>query len=100
MEDETQDQDLFQEWALLELMGHRKLFGLVQETAMPGNLYRIDVYVGDDDAAVLTQFYGPAAVYSITPMAENVVRRMARGCQPEPVTRWELPLPEEGEGAR
>jgi hypothetical protein len=46
-------------WGLLELMGHRRLAGLI--TRDDGGLVRIDVPNG------CTQWYGPAAVYCITP---------------------------------
>ena len=82
----------FQEWVMLELMGHRRLFGLLQETDMPGSLYRIDIYVGDAEDPDITQFYSVDAVYCITPMSENLVRQMAAKSQVRPVAVYELPL--------
>ena len=112
----------FEGYAILELMGHRKLAGYVKWTQGP--LLRIDVpgeihevpcqkcgknFAWHDDALrptaslehsfvpgwFATQFYGPAAIYCITPTTEDLARRVAKGCRPEPVSRWELPaLPE------
>ena len=98
----------FKEWCVLELMGHRKLAGLVTEQEIAGHGFlRLDIYlrqtpitVGPDtgpipiksEAPVSTQFYSPSSVYAITPVSEETARRFAEGHQPEPVTRWELPL--------
>lgn len=83
----------FEGWAVLELMGHRKLAGYVREQNVAGaGFIRIDVPGPTGDAAdVATQFYAPGALYCLTPTTEDVARRFAAGCRPEPVTRWELP---------
>lgn len=82
----------FDGWAILELMGHRRLAGKLTEVsggALAG-FVRIDV-PGEGDAVTATQFYAPAAVYCITPTTEETARAVARGSQPAPVQRWELP---------
>lgn len=38
-----------------------------------------------------TQFYAPAAVYAVTPTTEDMARRFAARCKPQPVEEWELP---------
>jgi hypothetical protein len=79
----------FNDWAVLELMGHRKLAGKVTEQTIAGvGLIRIDIPNGDTRT---TQFYHPNALYCLTPCSEEVVRAFAKQAQPEPVTRWELP---------
>ncbi len=85
---------VFEGWAILELMGHRKLGGYVREQNVAGaGFLRIDVHVPGKAEAIATQFYSPGALYCLTPVAEDVARRFALGVQPEPVTRWELPAP-------
>ena len=91
----------FKEWCILELMGHRKLAGLVSEQEIAGHGFlRLDIHttkryrpdgneVGDDHKS--TQFYSPSSVYAITPVTEDTARAFAEGNQPAPVTRWELP---------
>lgn len=82
--------ETFREWAILELMGHRKLAGLVTEQEIGGSkLVRIDV--AGDAGIVATQFYGSAAIYCITPVSEELARRVAKSYQVAPVTQWELP---------
>jgi len=76
----------FDEWAILELMGHRKLAGKVSEATIGGAAFiRIDV------PGAASQFYSPAAVYCITPTTEELAMRIAQNHAPAPVTRWELP---------
>jgi hypothetical protein len=79
----------FEGWAILELMGHRRLAGYVQAQEIAGaGMLRIDV--PGDDGPVATQFYSPAAVYCITPTTEAIARSVAKKSQPTPVQRWEL----------
>jgi hypothetical protein len=94
---------IFEGWAILELMGHRRLAGYVQEATIAGGAFiRIDVAEAEIDDipevlqntapndATATQFYSPAAVYCITPTTERIARAVARGNKPAPVQRWEL----------
>lgn len=79
-------------WAVLELMGHRRLAGYLTEQEVAGAAFiRIDV--PGDEGATATQFYAPAAVYCITPTTEEIARAVAKRDRPEPVSRWELPAP-------
>lgn len=72
----------FEGWAILELMGHRKLAGYLREQDVAGAAFiSIDV-PGPDGASVATQFYAPGAVYCITPTTEDLARRVARASQP------------------
>lgn len=79
-------------WAILELMGHRRLAGYVREQEIAGkDMLRIDVPdPGAGSDAVATQFYSPQALYCLTPTTEAVARATAARARPEPVTRWEL----------
>jgi hypothetical protein len=81
-------------WAILELMGHRRLAGHVTEVQVAGaGMLRLDVPGEQTGDAVATQFYSPSAVYCITPCTEELARRAARLCRPAPVHRYELPAP-------
>jgi hypothetical protein len=88
----------FPGWAILELMGHRRLAGFVTEAEVAGTkLLRLDVYApeppdtDEDERPVATQLYGGAAIYCITPTTEEIARAVAATRRPEPVQRWELP---------
>lgn len=81
-------------WAILELMGHRRLAGFLTEAEVAGaKMLRIDV--PGRDGQMTTQFYAPAAVYAITPTTEELARRFAEHAQPRPVSVYELPAPAE-----
>lgn len=80
----------YEGWAVLELMGHRRLAGKLSEQVVGGGSFiRLDV-PGDGDTWTATQFYAPAAVYCITPTTEAIARRVAASSRPAPVTAWEL----------
>jgi hypothetical protein len=93
----TEDrQDAFEGWAIVELMGHRRLAGYVREATVAGaSMLRLDVPNPDEPEAYATQFYSSAALYCLTPVTEDTARAVARNAQPAPVTRWELPAPSE-----
>src|SRR5688500_6486700 len=88
-------------WAILELMGHRRLGGRVSEATIAGGAFiRIDVpHPNEAGVFTATQFYSPAAVYAITPTTEEIACAIARGA-PEPVSRWDLRALTEPAGAR
>lgn len=82
----------FTGWMILELMGHRRLFGLVSEQEIAGaSFLRVDVYRGQEEKACATQFYSASAVYCMTPTTEDLARQMAAQAVPQPVSRFELP---------
>lgn len=85
----------YEGWAILELLGHRRLGGFVREATIFGAaMIRIDVPGTDESpgiGATATQYYSAAALYSLTPTTEAMARIVARGNQPQPVARWELP---------
>ena len=82
----------FEEWAILELMGHRRLAGKVSEQVIAGQGFiRIDIPNGEK---MTTQFYGPGSVYALTPVAEDVARRLAASINAAPINPWEFPRKE------
>jgi hypothetical protein len=96
----TTDQPAFEGWAIVELMGHRRLAGMVTEAQIAGHAFiRLDVPaptigIGDDPEDGVrtdaTQFYSPAAVYCITPTSLETALKVAAMARPAPATRWEL----------
>lgn len=83
----------FEGWAIVEMMGHRRVAGRVSETEIAGaKLLRIDV-PGDGADDFCTQFIGGAAIYCLTPTGEKEARAVAAASRPAPVTRFELPEP-------
>jgi hypothetical protein len=80
----------FDSWAILELMGHRRLAVKVMETNIAGGVFlRIDI--PGKDSKYTSQFYSPASIYCITPTTEEIARAVAVNNQPEPAYKWEFP---------
>ena len=80
----------FSEWAVLELMGHRRLAGRVTEEQIAGaGVLRLDV-PGEGGQPAVTQYYSPSALYCITPTTEEIARKIAKANRPAPVHRYEL----------
>lgn len=85
--------ELFDQWAILELMGHVRLAGRVTEEEHFGaKLGRIDIPNGD---GFTTQYFSGGSIYRLTPTTEEIARGVAARNQPEPVHRWELPAPQQ-----
>ena len=83
--DEPKAEAEFAGWAILEILGHRKLAGYVRPATFAGaGVIRIDVPGADGNVA--TQLYAPSALYCLTPVTEELARRVARAHEPEPVT--------------
>lgn len=81
----------FDQWAILELMGHVRLAGRVTEEEHFGaKLGRIDIPNGD---GFTTQYFSGGSIYRLTPTTEVIARQVAQSNQPQPVHRWELPAP-------
>lgn len=79
----------YEGWAILELMGHRRLGGYVSEVELAGSrMLRIDVHDGDES---FTQFYGGGSIYCLTPTSEETARKLASISRAGPVQPWELP---------
>jgi hypothetical protein len=71
-----------QQWAILELFGHRVLAGRVSEVErFGGKLCRIEVPIGpapgSGEESFVAQEYGHGAIYCLTPCAEEVARAQA-----------------------
>lgn len=81
----------FREWALVELFGHQRITGLVSEATLAGGAFlRVDVPQVDEQPA-FTRFFGPSAIYSISPITEELARQMCRAHRNVPVERYQLP---------
>ena len=68
-------------WALVELFGHQRIVGyLSQQTFGTGVLFRVDVPDLTSSGKVIrngfTRYFGLSSIYSITPISEEMVRRL------------------------
>lgn len=89
----TDEREPWEGWAIVELMGHRRLAGLVSRVEVAGvGMIRLDVPEGPDCPAA-TQYYSPSSLYCLTPTTEEIARGLATHNRPAPVTRYELSPP-------
>ncbi len=89
--------EAYEGWAIVELLGRRRLAGKVSQTEQYGAaMLRLDI---PDHEGWSTQFIGGGSIYCLTPTTETVVRAVAVSNQPQPVHRWELPAAPEIEDA-
>jgi hypothetical protein len=80
-------------WAVLELFGHVRLAGRVTEASIGGcSFLRVDV-PKEDGEIDFTRYFGNGAIYSMTPVTEEVARRVGNGSAQAPVKPWEMPRP-------
>jgi len=66
----------FEQWGIVELMGHQQIAGRLTEEVVAGaNLLRVDIPTGPD--TFRTAYYGPSAIYALHVTAEAESRAMA-----------------------
>lgn len=81
----------FEQWCIVEVMGHQKFAGLVTEQVLGGaSFIRIDIpAVGNQPE--FTKMFGASSIYAITPCTEEVARGVAATLQNRPVSVYDLP---------
>lgn len=72
----------FEEWAVLELMGHQQIAGLLTEQEIAGHAFlRVDVpalkTATGIELAGYTKYFGTGSVYAIHPCSEELARKAA-----------------------
>lgn len=77
------------EWAIVELMGHVKLAGrLTEEEKFGTKMGRLDIPEGE---GFVTQYFGGGSVYRITYVTEEVARHVMQRNAAAPVKPWDFP---------
>lgn len=81
----------FEGWAIVELMGRNVVAGFVSEQTIAGAaMLRVDV----PKTAVsepFTKFFGGSAIYAMTPTTQEIAERAATRLEVRPVTPWVVP---------
>jgi len=74
------DQTPFAGYAIVELMGHRRVAGFVEDVELfGGRMMKVTVPSTDQDSEPSVQFYSPTALYSLLPCTEERARADAIG---------------------
>lgn len=85
------EESKFECWCICELFGHSTIAGFVTEQEIGGDSFiRIDVPESDGQET-FTKFYGPKAIYAITPTTEEIARQAAKSLHVRPVNLWVVP---------
>ncbi len=81
----------FEGWAILEIMGHQKFAGYVSTQAVAGSsMLRIDVPAVEGHQA-FSKLFGTSSIYAMTPVDEEVAKAMAKSLRKAPVDLYEFP---------
>ena len=85
----TATQERFEQWAIIELMGRRRLGGLVTEVERFGTkMLRVDIPPAEEEGQTITQLCGGSSIYALTFTDEEIARAVARASQQRPVDAW------------
>jgi hypothetical protein len=85
----------FEQWCVVEIMGHKRFAGLVTEQTIGGNSFvRIDVpaTVTTDGKPLgpFTKLFGAASIYCLTPCTEETARAFAAGLRSQAFDLYEV----------
>jgi hypothetical protein len=84
--------DKFEQWALLEIMGHQRYAGMVSEQSIGGaSFVRVDVPECGPKNPAFTKLFGANSIYAITPVTEEVAKMTAQKLKQAPISVYDLP---------
>lgn len=89
------EKEKLKSFAVVEMMGHRKIVGRVLESEIGGNqLLRADVLnaTGEPER---TEYIGVGSIYCLTIVSEEAAKSAAARNAPEPTWAWNLPQPKQ-----
>jgi hypothetical protein len=80
--------DKLETWAVVELFGHDRIAGYVTEQEVAGSAFvRVDVPDLDGEPG-FSKLFGPSAIYSLTPVTEDVARVACQRFAVRPLGTW------------
>jgi len=86
--------ETFEQYAIVELFGRTVIAGKVTEQLIATQGFiRVDV-PAVNGLEGFTKFYGPGAIYAITPCDEDTCKSAVAGLQRKPIEVWKLNLPQ------
>lgn len=91
MSDQEVSGEKFEQWAIVDVMGHQQYVGFVTDYVIAGKGFvRIDVPEADGVPA-WCKFIGTNSIYAITPVSEQIARHMAKRNRSLPVPAYQMP---------
>lgn len=80
----------FEQWALVEIMGHVRIAGLCTEQSIAGeNMLRVDVPETPTKPA-FTKFFGGSSIFAINPVSEEIGRALANNLDMAPIQVYDI----------
>lgn len=80
----------FEQWAIVEIMGHQRIAGLLSEMSIGGSSFiRVDV-PPVDGAPAFTKLYGPGAIYAVSFVDRDIALAAAERLRVRPVTPYDV----------
>jgi hypothetical protein len=90
MLEQNKHNETFDQWAIVDVMGHQRFVGRVTEQVIAGTGFvRIDV-PETPKAHAWTKLVGTASIYAITPITEEIARDMAEKRNDSPISLYDL----------
>lgn len=81
----------FDQWAIVDVMGHQRYIGRVTEHVIAGKGFvRVDVPESNGESG-FTKLIGPDAIHSISPISEQLAREMCGRRRQYPIEYYDLP---------
>lgn len=85
---ENTDNNKFDLWCIVEILGHQKLAGRCSEQNIAGmNMLRVDVPETETQPA-FTKFIGGSSIYAISPVGEEEARSVAESLKRAPIVTY------------
>jgi hypothetical protein len=78
-------------WALVEMMGHQKMVGLVRETKLAGAGFLQVDSLDENGKLAFSRYLSPGAIYAINPISKELAEALAKTHQPAPVHEFDVP---------
>jgi histidyl-tRNA synthetase len=83
----------FDQWAIVDVMGHQRYVGRVTEEVIAGcGFVRIDIPAVEGEPA-WTKLVGTSSIYAITPVEKDIAMALAARSRKRPVEAYELTPP-------
>lgn len=80
----------FDQWCLVEMMGHQRIAGKVTEKVIAGQGFlQVDVPETSRNPA-FTRFVSPGSLYALNPIDEATARWYAENLQVKPIESWDI----------
>ena len=82
------EQQKFDHWCIVEIMGHQRYAGRVTEQVIGGTSFvRVDVPAVNDKPS-FSKCFGGGSIYCITPVDEETARAAAAEFRQQPLDEW------------